>query len=276
MFLGFFYSYVIHQSSSMNNIELKGVTIFPFSCNKWEFESVKLISSTASSAVVSVNFPCLALPSCVLGPLQFSDLHCVCPEYENLNRFGNLDVKKSLGYIKDFFNNLCEKRKLSQTKEAKRFLDIYYQYIQAVVGNAELDGDCPWSELLHSDNPDELIFDSRVVFSSLLPMPEIWIYAKDTILEQQGKWYRSDIGFWTGERLILVEIQGGSHVGKAEDVARFRAINSLDQVDVIYLHNDEIHHLKCSDIMRLLPESVWRYWQYKNLGVNPVGAGDWS
>lgn len=257
----------------MNQFPLHGVSIFPFSCTKWEFNSIDIISTSVAKSVFCCAFPCLALPSNVQGPLQLSDLSLVCPDYQGLNRFNDLNIDDTLNYIKQYFNERCDEKKLAQTKATKHFIDLYYKFIRAVIDSGELNGDCPWSDPLHLEDEEIPIFDSRIVFSGLLPMPEIWVHASDTILNMSSNWYRADLGFWTGKELVLIEIQGGSHVGKINDIMRYRAINSHDDIKVIYLHDDEIFKLAPYDMIKILPESVWKYWSYGSAKINPLGDG---
>ena len=67
--------------------------------------------------------------------------------------------------------------------------------------------------------------DPDITYNALMPIPQMQIYVSDPLEDPPSKFmpdnnFRVDFGFWDGERLIAVEIDGGEPEGYAKDVRR--------------------------------------------------------
>jgi hypothetical protein len=85
--------------------------------------------------------------------------------------------------------------------------------------------------------------DSFGRYNALLPIPQMQLYVEDVL---DPRWsfepknnFRVDFGFWTGTKLIAVEIDGNEPEGYAHDVRRDRLLRRAD-VDVVRILNTEI------------------------------------
>jgi very-short-patch-repair endonuclease len=72
--------------------------------------------------------------------------------------------------------------------------------------------------------------------------------------------FRVDFGFWTGTKLIAVEIDGNEPEGYARDIRRDRLLRRAD-VDVVHILNTEIDKHGGENLMvALLPQSIAFDW----------------
>jgi very-short-patch-repair endonuclease len=69
-----------------------------------------------------------------------------------------------------------------------------------------------------------------------------------------------DFAFWTGKRLIAIEIDGGSHIGSESHVEKDRLLQRSD-VFVIHILNNEIGKYGTKVIERLLPAEITEFWK---------------
>jgi len=101
-------------------------------------------------------------------------------------------------------------------------------------------------------------------YNALLPIPQMQLYVHDTL--DFGRWsfepnnnFRVDFGFWTGTKLIAVEMDGNNPEGYAGDVRRDRLLRRAD-VDVIHILNTEIEKHGRDLMVPLLPQSIVFDW----------------
>jgi hypothetical protein len=75
--------------------------------------------------------------------------------------------------------------------------------------------------------------------------------------------FRVDYGFWNGEKLIAVEIDGAEPEGYARDIRRDRLLKWAG-VDVIHILNTEIARHKANALIQLLPRQFFGFdWAYE-------------
>jgi hypothetical protein len=105
------------------------------------------------------------------------------------------------------------------------------------------------------------------VWRALLPIPEMQLYVQDPLAkvesyEPQNN-FRVDFGFWDGERLTAVEIDGAEPAGYAKDIRRDRMLRRAG-VDVIRILN---HKARALD--QLLPAKFFGHgWDFE--GESPI------
>jgi very-short-patch-repair endonuclease len=77
--------------------------------------------------------------------------------------------------------------------------------------------------------------------------------------------FRVDYGFWNGEQLIAVEIDGAEPEGYARDIRRDRLLRRAG-VDVIHILNVELARHKGNALVSLLPRQFFGYdWDYEGM-----------
>lgn len=92
---------------------------------------------------------------------------------------------------------------------------------------------------------------------ALAPIPQAHLYLVDPLEGGEGEeaaelMVKADFAFWTGERFLVVEIDGASHIGSAWHIRRDRALRRAG-VEVVHILNEEIDRLGGLAIARLLP-----------------------
>jgi len=94
----------------------------------------------------------------------------------------------------------------------------------------------------------------------LLPVPELQLYVQDPLATVQSyepqNNFRVDYGFWDGEQLIAVEIDGAEPEGYAKDVRRDRLLRNAG-VEVIHILNVELARHKARTLDKLLPDKFF-------------------
>lgn len=246
----------------------------PQGCESWKRSGkpskhgIHIQSIGMESVVLGFEFPCLVVDPQNSEALRISDFRSVCPDWRTTQEFDEFAVKESIEYVIQYFVELCDRKQLQTTAAAKLFLKLYTKYVLDVFADESLGGNVPqysWSG--QPGDPE----DYTHAFAALLPMPEAWFHLNKKILGNEPDSTRVDIAFWTGKRMVVVELQGDSHVGKKEDIARHRLLNSISNVEIVYLHNEEVLAMKPLDMRKVLPEDVWNYWQASPRKHNPLG-----
>ena len=69
-----------------------------------------------------------------------------------------------------------------------------------------------------------------------------------------------DFAFWTGKRLVAVEIDGGSHIGSDSHIEKDRLLQRSG-VHVVHILNSEITKYRVKVVKRLLPPEITSFWK---------------
>jgi hypothetical protein len=157
------------------------------------------------------------------------------------------------------WNHLRESCALD-TDHERRFLDLYFKHCLEEVTPPD------WVVRHYPDPEDRPApHDGKAwIFEALLPLPQAHLYLHDplrhttTFAPSQMK--KVDFAFWTGERLIAVEIDGASHVGNEAHVTKDRLLRRSG-VDVIHILNSELDRHGIEVVRRLLPPELTRFWK---------------
>jgi hypothetical protein len=259
-------------------------SIVPFACSQQDFlpqgceqwmrsgmpskHGIHVKSIGLESIVLGFEFPCLTINKNHSEALRICHFRSVCPDWDTIPEYNEFAVKDTIEFVIQYFVKLCDRKKLKTTPAAKYFLNLYGKYVLEVFGDDSLKGNVPtyrWS-----GDPDDAE-DYTHAFAALLPMPEAWFHVNKKILGNEPDSIRVDVAFWTGNRMVVVELQGGSHVGTKHDIARHRLLNSMGNVEIVYLHNDEVMSMAPLDMRKVLPEDVWNYWHGSFESRNPMG-----
>jgi hypothetical protein len=101
---------------------------------------------------------------------------------------------------------------------------------------------------------------SNDVWRALLPIPELQLYVQDPLAAVQSyepnNNFRVDYGFWDGEKLTAIEIDGAEPAGYARDIRRDRLLRRAG-VDVIHILNIELERHKARALDQLLPDKFF-------------------
>lgn len=94
---------------------------------------------------------------------------------------------------------------------------------------------------------------------ALAPIPQAHLYLGDPLdpdgAPESGFMVKADFAFWTGTGFIVVEIDGGSHIGNPRHITKDRALRTAG-VEVVHILNEEIVRWGPDLILRLLPQMI--------------------
>ena len=148
------------------------------------------------------------------------------------------------------------------TKSEEMFLDLYFGTLTGLLHHAKRNY-TSFADALKQVGMDFWLLDDDFDYKSpndlwraLLPIPELQLYVQDPLVEevsfQPDNNFRVDYGFWNGEKLIAVEIDGAEPAGYAREIRRDRLLRRAG-VDVIHITNWEIQKHRGLALVRLLP-----------------------
>ena len=160
-----------------------------------------------------------------------------------------LDWKSSPEVIFDYCESYLAGLIDKPTEAQRQFLRIYFKYLK--------------DEAFDIFDRDRSV-DKRI-YNALLPLPEMQVYVSDPLKDNPYITYapennfRVDFGFWTGTKLIAVEIDGNDPKGYASDVRRDRLLRRAN-IDMFHITNQEV--MEYGDkIMSVLPDELTNEWK---------------
>jgi hypothetical protein len=155
------------------------------------------------------------------------------------------------------------------TKYEEMFLDLYFGTLKTLVAYAH---NSQFEIFVEAEKQIGLpIFgwykSPNDLWRALLPIPELQLYVQDPLSEkvsyQPNNNFRVDYGFWDGEKLIAVEIDGAEPAGYAKDIRRDRLLKRAG-VEVIHILNLEIAKHRARALVKLLPRQFFGFdWNYE-------------
>lgn len=217
--------------------------ILPFgTATKFDISRIKLSSVGGNGVYFTSDIPCIYIDRSKREPLTLSEfpdcfVECGYPD-------DSKDVLSTLVFMEQIIERHIPKPTPSQIK----FLRLYFDHIKLQCS-------------IHRSDPDK----QRVAYNAMLPLPEMQIYVHDPLQDdfmgyEPTNNFRVDFGFWTGTRLVGVEIDGNEPGGYAEDVRRDRLLRCAD-VDLIHILNTEIAKYGARAVRHLLPPEILFHWQ---------------
>jgi hypothetical protein len=172
---------------------------------------------------------------------------------------------------REFLDHMCRVIKShnpNMTPSEERFLDFYFGTLKALTLSDD------WAAYQDAREPIGLGWMSGYdspsdLWRALLPIPELQLYVQDPLAEKRSNQpdnnFRVDYGFWDGDKLIAVEIDGAAPEGYARDIRRDRLLRKAG-VDVIHITNWEIETHKARALVKLLPKQFFGFdWNYRGL-----------
>ncbi len=232
--------------------------IIPFGCPKWDINKIKLVGVSTKATYLESSIPCVYINKRDEKATRMTSFTSVFPVPSG--GFPNIkNASKSLKYIRDYIKKTCK----LDTPSENNFLEIYFDYCQ-------------------SQEPSYLMPDSYIPtyytdcwFDALLPLPQAHIYVGNTLEKKliPDKMYKVDFAFWTGNKIIAVEIDGDGKPA-SDIIPRDRMLEEAG-IQVIHILNSEInkHGKKIIDL--LLPYPISSFLDVKNgfdgyCGINPL------
>lgn len=226
-------------------IQLTDQLLIPFGCPKWEISKIKIAGVSPEATYFESDTPCVCINKQQQNAVRLQDFPSIFPKLE----FPSLkETWEALNFMRDYLKENCE----LQSPYEKRFLDLYFNHCRKAV--------------MFRNNVPSRNFDW--VFHALLPIPQAHFYLKDP-LTTQPKMVKVDFAFWTGEQLVLVEIDSPNKSG-LEIICRdnmFKAEGIKE--GSVHILNSELDEFGEKIISSRLPESITKFWIGSTPGILP-------
>ncbi|KRR21386.1 hypothetical protein CQ14_06975 [Bradyrhizobium lablabi] len=231
---------------------------------KSDLQRIALSAVSADGLYFSTDVPVIFINKAKRRPICLGDFDMHVREWPNTAKYDDND-QTMLGHMCSVLKSLNP----NMTTSEEQFLDLYFATLKALSSYAsDEDGS------FHVTRDLEIPFDwlhprpkKNDIWRALLPIPELQLYVQDPLAEtksyQPDNNFRVDYGFWNGEQLIAVEIDGAEPAGYARDIRRDRLLRRAG-VDVIHILNLEIAKHGARALIELLPRNFFGFdWSYE-------------
>jgi len=223
-----------------NIIEITDHLILPFgTAKKFDLQKITLAAVAANGIYLRADIPCVYINVAEKKPHRLLDFFSVFGRGRDSSPKGD-DVTAMLNFIHQTITQHMPTETTTPYEAA--FLNHYFEFVK--------------------DHP--FIKEPFGRYNALLPIPQMQLYVHDVL--DFGRWsfepnnnFRVDFGFWTGTKLIAVEMDGNNPEGYAGDVRRDRLLRRAD-VDVVHILNTEIDKHGRDLMVPLLPHSITFDW----------------
>jgi len=240
---------------SFVKIKIPNQLLIPFGGPKWSIDRISVVGVSTTGTYLQSDTPLAYVDRSKSRALRLRDFRTVVPD--------------SWGYEYDIFtdaldimqNYLREKCTLA-TESEKQFLDLYFDYCRKSISMPDF-----FANRQEEDRPslyqNAPYNDVNWVFDAMMPLPQAHLYATDPMEDRYNfapnKMMKVDFAFWTGKRLVAVEIDGSSHSGSEAHIQKDRLLQRSG-VHVIHILNSEISKYGEKVINRLLPSEITHFW----------------
>jgi hypothetical protein len=156
------------------------------------------------------------------------------------------------------------------TSYQEMFLDLYFEILKtSLLDEPKSFDECmeacsriglKWADLKQYKTRND-------VWRALLPIPEMQIYVHDPLGTNNAAPpdcnFRFDYGFWDGNQLIAVEIDGADPAGYARDIRRDRLLRRAG-IEPIHFLNFELAQHRGRALQELLPSKFFGHgWDFE-------------
>jgi very-short-patch-repair endonuclease len=233
-------------------IKIPDQLLIPFGGPKWSIERISVVGVSTTGTYLQSDTPLAYVDRSKECALRLRDFKTVIP--------GNWeDGMDSLAAMRVIQQHLREKCELATSSE-KQFLDLYFDYCRECVTPPD------YIERLYEKEDERPVPYNNMdwMFDAMMPLPQAHLYQNDPLEDNfhfaPSRMMKVDFAFWTGKRLIAVEIDGSSHSGSESHIRKDRLLQRSG-VHVVHILNGEVakHGLKV--IRRLLPPEITKFWK---------------
>lgn len=179
------------------------------------------------------------------GPYEFAELPAMA---------GSGTVAERLAILQGHIAGFCD----PFAKRPRQFVALYFKFIDGVIAadRAEIEN--------HLRRFGGLFGVEDYAFSALRPLPRAHVPAGD------DRRIRVDFAFWTGERIVAVDITGDDARGAAWDARR----QSVDAAGIqrIEISAAEVAKDDQSAVRRHLPPEFAAFWRSEKMPSSPFKA----
>jgi hypothetical protein len=237
-------------------IKIENQLLIPFGAPKWSIERINVVGVSTTGTYIESDTPLAYINKAESKALRLRHFTDVMPgDWPEI-----YNCATAAQFIRDYLRDKCE----LVTDHERKFVDLYFEYctdrttVPAYVSKRE-----PKDRgALYSGAPYN---DDAWIFESLLPLPQAHLYQPNPLVDPfsfvPSRMMKVDFAFWTGKRLVAVEIDGGSHIGSEAHIEKDRLLQRAG-VQVIHILNSEITKYGTKVIARLLPEELTHFWTF--------------
>ena len=230
----------------MVEITIRDHLIIPFGGPKWNIANIRVTGVSTGATYLQSDTPCAYIDKARSEPLRIHSLSRYVPE--------SIDDVGAHDRIYEDYRRCLRKYCDERSEYERRFLDNYLDYcIDITTPPAHWDKSKPpydhpaWRHLC------------------LLPLPQAHLYCIDPLSRHfsytPDNMFKVDFAFWTGSKLVAVEIDGRSHIGDETHIRKDRMLRGAG-VDIYHVTNSEVIKHGTSLIQRILPKEIVEYWKH--------------
>jgi hypothetical protein len=249
----------------MSNLHVPDYLILPYGrAVKSDLQKIALSAVSADGLYFSTDVPVIFINKAKRKPMCLGDFDRHILDWPDSSKFDDSDQT-----ILDHMCTIIKSHNPKMTQSEEEFLNLYFATLKALASHAH--GEEGASEAASNLGlPFNWLHpkcSKNDIWRALLPIPELQLYVQDPLAEtksyQPDNNFRVDYGFWNGEKLIAVEIDGAEPAGYARDIRRDRLLRRAG-VDVIHITNFEIAKHKARALIELLPRQFFGLdWSYE-------------
>jgi hypothetical protein len=238
-----------------------GHLLIPFGVERWRIEDVKVSGVSTDATYFESSAPLCHIDMSTAVGLRLYQVDDVLPN-EGAYPLAN-SVEANLEAVQTTIVQACQ----FDADSERLFLNLYFKYLLA---KAMPQGDRFLVQQYRQSPPAS---DPKWAYEALLPLPQAHLYLRDPLSRVYSfspeRMYKVDFAFWTGKRLVAVEIDGKSHIGSTHHIVKDRLLQSAN-VQVIHIMNEELLHHGEAVIQKLLPREIARWWEHLDDSDRPV------
>jgi hypothetical protein len=230
---------------------IKGHLLVPFGCPKWEIKKIAVANVITTGTTITSETPLAYIDKASAKPLRLFSFRDVLPiELPEID-----DDQLAFDHMREVLKANAE----VATDFERRFIDLYFEAVrQRAVPPA-------WLQPFKKESYPAPYDDPHWIFAALMPLPQAHLYLLDPLSKTGGAYdpqrmVKVDFAFWTGTRIVAIEIDGGSHIGSEDHVTKDRLLQRAG-VTVIHILNQELLQHGTDAITKLLPEDVFEFWK---------------
>ncbi len=239
------------NGASPVRLKLPGYLLVPFGRPTCDMARIGVAGVCGSATYLHSDMPCACIDSTAGVPLRLKHFPFLFPE-----RFESIrDPLESFKFICGYIKYNCG----IQSDAERRFLYHYFSWCGYRLLRAPR-GTLSSAQYPPADNPNW-------VFSALMPLPQAHVYLADPAARRDSfvapDMLRVDFAFWTGRRLVAVEINKSSEMGSPE-VRRKDALLEQAGISVVHVLNYDLVRYGDRAIVSLLPPEITYFWEGEN------------
>jgi hypothetical protein len=235
-------------------IKIPNQLLIPFGGPKWSIERINVVGVSTTGTYIQSDTPLAHIDRSQELGLRLRHFTDVLPgEWPEL-----AEAAEAATFIQHHLRDKCE----LATDYERKFIDLYFDYLKEEVA--------PPSYLQRHSRKDRTDWDAPFnddnwIFDALLPLPQAHLYQSNPLDDHYSfapsRMMKVDFVFWTGKRLVAVEIDGGSHIGSDAHVEKDRLLQRSG-VHVVHILNSEIGKYGKKVVERLLPPEITKFWRH--------------